>query len=85
MGLMSFLAKKNIFGWVGASLIRKIGLGLTVMAVLMLLAIGAIFLQVRQQKRVASVVSVATDQRLSIQRIVDLSAKATQSSLRPNF
>ena len=82
MALTSAFATMNIFGWVGASLTRKVGLGLSVMAVLMLFAIGAIFLQVRQQSGVASVVTVATDQRLAVQRIVDRAAKAIGGDLR---
>lgn len=82
MAMTSAFATMNIFGWVGASLTRKVGLGLSVMAVLMLFAIGAIFLQVRQQSGVASVVTVATDQRLAVQRIVDRAAKAIGGDLQ---
>ncbi len=82
MALTPAYATKDVLGWVGASLTRKVGLGLSVMALLMLLAIGAIFLQVRQQRGVAAVVAVATDQRLTIQRIVDRTAKAIGGDLQ---
>jgi len=82
MALTSAFATMNIFGWVGTSLTRKVGLGLSVMAVLMLFAIGAVFLQVRQQGGVASVVTVATEQRLAVQRIVDRAAKAIGGDLQ---
>ena len=54
------------------------------MAVLMLLSIGAVFLQVRQQRDVASVVTVAADQRLAIQRIANRTAKAIGGDLKAN-
>lgn len=82
--MASIRVKNRIFGWVGTSLTRKVGLGLFVMAVLMLLAIGAVFLQVRQQRTVASVVTIAADQRLAIQRITDDASKAVQGDLQAN-
>ena len=54
------------------------------MAVLMLLAIGAVFLQVRQQSDVVTVVTVAMDQRLAIQRLSDGSADAVAGDLQAN-
>ena len=82
--MTSATTKNHIFSWIGTSLTRKVGLGLFVMAVLMLLAIGAVFLQVRQQRYVATVVTVAMDQRLAIQRITDGTANAISGDLRAN-
>ena len=78
------ITSNHIFSWIGTSLTRKVGLGLFVMAVLMLLAIGAVFLQVRQQSDVATVVSVATNQRLAIQRLVNGAADAVGGDLQAN-
>jgi len=78
------ITRNQIFGWVGTSLTRKVGLGLFVMALLMLLSIGAVFLQVRQQRDVATVITVAMDQRSAIQRITDDTADAVSGDLRAN-
>lgn len=78
------LSSNQIFSWIGTSLTRKVGLGLFVMAVLMLLAIGAVFLQVRQQIAVASVATVAANQSLAIHRLVDGTADAIGGDLMAN-
>ena len=65
----------RIADWIGASLTRKVGLGLSVMGVLMLLAVGAVFLQVRQQRSDASVLKVASDQQVLVQRIADRTSR----------
>ena len=78
------ITSNHIFGWIGTSLTRKVGLGLIVMAVLMLLAIGAVFLQVRQQSDVATMVRVATNQHLAIQRLVNGTADAISGDLKAN-
>ena len=82
--MTSATTTNQIFSWIGTSLTRKVGLGLFVMAVLMLLSIGGVFLQVRQQRDVASVVTVAADQRLAIQRIANRTAKAIGGDLKAN-
>ena len=82
--MTSAITTNHLFGWIGTSLTRKVGVGLSVMAILMLLAIGAVFLQVRQQSDVATVVAVATNQRLAIQRIVDGTARAIGGDLQAN-
>ena len=82
--MTSAITTNHLFGWIGTSLTRKVGVGLSVMAILMLLAIGAVFLQVRQQSDVATVVTVATNQRLAIQRIVDGTARAIGGDLQAN-
>jgi signal transduction histidine kinase len=70
------LAENLITGWISASLIRKVGAGLVVMAVLMLLAIAGVFLQVQHQQTDARVISVAGQQGTLSQRIANRSQSA---------
>ncbi|MFQ5857551.1 MAG: ATP-binding protein [Anaerolineae bacterium] len=73
---MSDSSENRIMGWIGASLTRKVGAGLVAMAVLLLLAIGAIFRQVQQQRSDANVIYVAGRQRMLSQRIANYTLRA---------
>ena len=67
--IMSALSENRLIRWIRASLVRKVATGLVVLAVLMLLASGAIFFQVQQQESDAKVINIAGRQRTLSQRI----------------
>ena len=67
--IMSALSENPLIRWIRASLVRKVATGLVVLAVLMLLASGAIFFQVQQQESDAKVINIAGRQRTLSQRI----------------
>ena len=62
--------------WISASLIRKIGLGLMVLAGLMLMAVGGVYYQVKQQESDSVVINIAGRQRMLSQRIANRTLRA---------
>lgn len=75
---MSGLNEHGIRGWVGASLTRKVGTGLVAMLVLVLLAMGEVFLQVRRQETDSAVINEAGRQRMLSQRIANRTLRAVR-------
>lgn len=63
-------------GWVSASLVRKIGLGLMVLAGLMLMTMGGVYYQVKQQESDSMVINIAGRQRMLSQRIANRTLRA---------
>ena len=62
--------------WISASLVRKIGLGLIILAGLMLMAMGSVYYQVKQQESDSIIINIAGRQRMLSQRIANRTLRA---------
>jgi len=68
----------NILGWVSKSLLRKVGVGLTLLSLLMLASFIQVFTSTAEQRNDSRVVNLAGEQRVLSERMGVLALRASQ-------
>ncbi len=68
----------SIFHWINRSLSRKIGLGLTVLTLLMLISFTVVFLTTAEQRHDSAVINLAGEQRVLSERMGILALRSAQ-------